>query len=61
MKDLRQTKEYAKYMENIGWLVERIDNTNYFIKKFPLVGSFMKLQRPEKIDFYKVRNLVKKL
>lgn len=49
MVDLRQTLEYAKYMESIGWIVERIDNTNYFIKKIPLIGSLLKFQRPEKL------------
>jgi lipid II:glycine glycyltransferase (peptidoglycan interpeptide bridge formation enzyme) len=51
MIDLRQTSEYAKFMESIGWIVERKDGINYLIKKFPLIGSFMKIQRPENIDY----------
>ncbi len=51
MKDLRQTEQYAKFMESIGWIVKRKDSINYFIKKFPLIGSFIKIQRPEKINF----------
>lgn len=51
MVDLRQTPNYARFMKSIGWIVERKDGVNYFIKKFPLVGSFIKIQRPEKIDY----------
>jgi len=60
MEDIRQTPEYAKYMKSIGWVVEKKNNTYFYIKKFPIVGSFMKLQRPEKIDFKKVNSLAKK-
>jgi hypothetical protein len=60
MIDLRQTKEYADYMQEIGWVVERIDNVNYFIKKFPLIGSFIKIQRPEKINYQSIDSLVVK-
>jgi hypothetical protein len=58
--DLRQTLHYANYMASQGWSVERIDNTNYFIRKFPLIGSILKLQRPERLDLNKVRNLAEK-
>jgi lipid II:glycine glycyltransferase (peptidoglycan interpeptide bridge formation enzyme) len=46
MIDLRQTPEYAEYLRKIGWTTERIDKVNYAIKKFPLVGSIIKIQRP---------------
>jgi len=58
MKDLRQTEQYAKFMESIGWIVERKNGVNYFIKKFPLFGSFIKIQRPDKIDLSFIRDLV---
>jgi len=45
-------------MEKIGWIVERKDKVNYFIKRFPLIGSFIKIQRPEKIDFFFTGRLV---
>lgn len=60
MLDLRQTLEYANFMENIGWIVERIDGVNYFIRRFPLVGSFIKIQRPEKINYQHVAQLAVK-
>lgn len=60
MLDLRQTLEYAKYMESIGWIVERIDGVNYFIRKFPLIGSFIKIQRPGKVDFNQINKIAKR-
>ncbi len=60
MIDIRQSKDYAQYLSSLGWVVERIDNINYFIKKFPLIGSVIKIQRPEKIDFKEIKTLTKK-
>lgn len=60
MKDIRQTPQYAIFMQNIGWKVERKQGVNYFIKKFPLIGSFIKIQRPGKTDFNQVDMLTKK-
>lgn len=58
MLDFRQTPEYAKYMESIGWIVKRKNGVNYFIKKFPLIGAFIKIQRPEKIDINCIHELI---
>ena len=60
MIDIRQSPEYAKYMTRIGWHVEKINNTNYFIKKFPLIGSFIKVQRPNNININIINKLIKK-
>ena len=60
MVDIRQTKEYARYLGRIGWKVERVAEINYFIKKIPLVGSIVKIQRPEEIRIDKIRELAKK-
>lgn len=60
MVDIRQSKDYAQYLSSLGWIVERINNINYFIKKFPLIGSVIKIQRPEKINFKKIKTLTKK-
>lgn len=60
MLDLRQTKEYANYLHRDGWTVERINSTNYFLKRLPIVGYVLKLQRPEKIDFKVIDNLCRK-
>ncbi len=60
MIDIRQSKNYADYLSCEGWIVERINNINYFIKKLPLIGSVLKVQRPEKIDFEEIEKLSKK-
>ena len=60
MRDLRQTRQYAKFMESIGWIVERKDGVNYFVKKFPLIGSFIKIQRPKKKDIDQICRIAKK-
>src|SRR5260221_11565816 len=46
MQDLRQSPQYAKYLESIGWKIEKIDNTFVFLKKLPALGWFAKIQRP---------------
>lgn len=32
-------------MRKIGWMVKKIDNCQIFIRQFPLIGSFIKIQR----------------
>ncbi|SRR5258708_1007625 len=46
MKNLRQSPQYAKYLESVGWKIEKIDNTFIFLKKLPALGWFVKIQRP---------------
>ncbi len=60
MIDIRQSLHYADYLKREGWTTERIDETNYFIKRLPLIGSILKLQRPEKIDFEAIDKLCRK-
>lgn len=60
MVDIRQTVHYANYLSQIGWQVERKGEINYFIKKFPLIGSIIKIQRPEEIRINKIKELAKK-
>lgn len=43
--DIRQSPEYANFMDSIGWQVEKAGKWNVFIKKFPLIGSLIKIQR----------------
>lgn len=49
MIDIRQSESYAKYQKSLGWKVERIGGINYFIKNIPIIGSVLKIQRPEEI------------
>lgn len=60
MIDIRQTESYAKYLESIGWYVERINGINYFIRKIPVVGTILKIQRPEKIKIKTINELCRK-
>lgn len=51
-EDLRQSGKWAKYLSHLGWHIEK----PFFIRKLPLIGSIIKIQRPlvippiEKID-----------
>ncbi|MBI4028985.1 MAG: peptidoglycan bridge formation glycyltransferase FemA/FemB family protein [Candidatus Blackburnbacteria bacterium] len=47
--DLRQTKEYAKYMERLGWQIFRLNEDRVYVRKIPLLGNVAKLQRPQRI------------
>ncbi len=60
MVDIRQTVQYANYLKQIGWKVERINEINCFIKKFPIIGSVIKIQRPEEVKINKIKELAKK-
>ncbi len=57
--DIRQSEQYANYMRSLGWIVEKIDDTNVFIKKI-LWFSVIKIQRPNKLDLNKLKILQKK-
>ena len=49
MKDIRQSQLYAKYLESIGWQTKKIEGNYIFVKKFPVLGNFVKIQRPKKL------------
>jgi len=59
MTDLRQSSQYANYIESIGWKVEKIDKTYIFLKKIPLLGWFAKIQRPAILN-NKIINFIEK-
>lgn len=60
MIDIRQTQEYANYLKKEGWIVERINSVNYFIKKIPFIGAILKIQRPEEINLNTINKLCRK-
>jgi len=47
--DLRQSPKYVSYLRSINWKDYVVDGVYLFSKKFPLLGSYAKIQRPEKI------------
>lgn len=59
--DLRQTLGWAKYLESIGWQAQILDSTLVLIRKIPLFGSVIKIQRPKyPIPFDKIEQIAKK-
>ena len=60
MVDIRQSVHFANYLKRIGWNVERIGEINYFIRRFPILGSILKVQRPEEIRIDIIRKLARK-
>lgn len=51
--DIRQTEKWANYLQLIGWQVEKIDDVFIYIRKLPLVGSIIKIQRPNHLPSLK--------
>jgi len=60
MQDLRQTPQYAIYMQKIGWKVEWENGCFYYIKRLPFLGSVIKFQRPTTLDHHDIETLAKK-
>ena len=60
MIDIRQTSQYGKYLRKRGWNVVQLNHVNCFIKKIPLFGSIIKIQRPEIIPLKKIETLASK-
>ncbi|MDX1373838.1 MAG: hypothetical protein R3321_15290, partial [Nitrososphaeraceae archaeon] len=48
--DLRQTSIFASFMKDLGWKVEKINKYYVYMKKFPLMGFYVKIPRVKK-DF----------
>jgi len=49
MTDLRQSPSYARFMSLEGWTVDKSEGTYSYVKKLPLLGHFIKIQRPATI------------
>ena len=47
--EIQQSPFYASYIKSLGWQVEKVDGSNLFLKRFPLLGGFAKLQRCTKL------------
>jgi len=45
INDIHQSKKYGQYMKKIGWIVEKVNDCQIFIRRFPLIGSLIKIQR----------------
>ena len=60
MVDIRQSIHFTNYLKRLGWTVERIGEINYFIRRFPVIGSILKVQRPEEIRNDTIKRLARK-
>lgn len=62
--DLRQSPDWARYMESLGWLTEKVDGGQFYVKKFPFgLGSIVKILRspfPTRFSLEKIDQLAKK-
>ncbi len=59
--DIRQSPEYAQFMTDLGWKVEKIGLSFAYIRTFPFLGSFVKIQRISTlIPFEEIEKLRKK-
>ena len=60
MRELRQTKQYAKYMSLIGWEIDMVEGVYCYTKKIPILGSVIKIQRfDSKVKIGKIKELAK--
>jgi lipid II:glycine glycyltransferase (peptidoglycan interpeptide bridge formation enzyme) len=60
MIDLRQTKKYAEYMQATGWGVEKNADFFTYYKKVPVLGYFIKIQRPGEVSKKQIDSIIKK-
>lgn len=60
MADIRQTPEWAKYVSNMGWKVEKVGKNYVHIKKLPIFGSYIKIPRPTwPLDLHKIDQIAR--
>lgn len=57
--DIRQSKNWAKYLEKLGWKIIKINNSYAYLKKLPLFGSIIKIPRIEKVDLKEIDKIAK--
>jgi len=60
MTDLRQSKPYVTHMKNLGWQVIKIKGVYCYLRHFPLLGNFIKIQRPKKLTPRLITHIEKK-
>lgn len=60
--DIRQTPEYTQYLKLLGWETVKINGGQIFFRKFPLIGSVIKVQRTKPpIPFMDIERIAKKV
>lgn len=48
MFDIRQSPEFANFMQKIGWKTHEEEGLRFYVKDLPLLGKFVKIPRPLK-------------
>ena len=67
MTDIRQSEQYAKFMNDLGWQIEKLDQNIIFLKKFLIVCFFAKIPKyqqlidPNKLIKYKKQKRIFRL
>lgn len=58
--ELRQSPEWGKYLESLGWQTEVVEGCALRIRKLGPLGSIIKIQRPNNFSTDKVEEFAKK-
>lgn len=60
MTDIRQSKIFSTFMKDLGWQTELINKNYIYFRKFPILGYFAKMPRPNApFDFPKISVFIK--
>lgn len=60
MKDIRQSPYFAGFMKGLNWQADKLGNQYIYIRKFPVIGSFAKIPRPNlPIDIFSIKSFIK--
>lgn len=58
--DIRESSEWANYLNKIGWEIKKIDNANLFIRYIPIFNfKFIKVQHQRKLNIKKIEKFAK--
>ncbi len=60
MSDYRQSEEYCRYFLDTGWQVTEANKTRILIKKVPLLGNIIKIQRCDTVPFEEIEKIAKR-
>lgn len=59
--NIRQSPEYGRYLEKINWQVGKEKDFQYYVRKIPILGNYLKIYNPpSKISWTLLDKLAKK-
>lgn len=47
MTDIRQSRQFSSFLQDLGWSSQKIGSNNIYLRKFPFIGYFAKMPRPQ--------------